>query len=62
MAIYLQLNTDGVVVNAIQYDGKSKYNPGEGIRIVEWDEDSRPWIGWTLLGDGSWKEPDTVIE
>ena len=62
MAIFLEVNDDGLVMNAIQYDGSSEYEPSPGLRIVEWDETIRPWIGWTLLDDGSWQSFEPIVE
>ena len=38
--------SDGLIVNAIAYDGQKPYNPGEGMGIVPLG-DSGVWIGWT---------------
>ena len=45
MSIYLEVNADGLIVNAITWDGQSLYTPDEGLTVVEWDEITRPWIG-----------------
>lgn len=38
--------SDGLIVNAIAYDGEEPYNPGEGMALVPLG-DSGAWIGWT---------------
>jgi hypothetical protein len=44
---YLQYRTeDGLIVNAIVYDGEAPYDPGEGRGVVPLG-DSGAWIGWT---------------
>lgn len=50
-------DSDGLVLNAIRYDGTSPYDPGEGCTLYPWDEDARPWIGWTL-SNGEWTPPE----
>jgi hypothetical protein len=50
-------DADGFVENAVEYDGESAYDPGEGRSLVAWDEQARPWIGWTRNPDGSWTPP-----
>lgn len=41
---------DGLIVNAIEYDGETPYDPGEGLGIVE-GGDSDAWINWTWDGE-----------
>lgn len=50
-------DADGLVLNAIRYDGTSPYDPGEGCSLYPWDEDARPWVGWTRNPDGTWTAP-----
>lgn len=50
-------DADGLVVNAIEYDGDSPYDPGEGMALYPWDEGARPWVGWTRNPDGTWTVP-----
>jgi hypothetical protein len=50
-------DADGLVVNAIRYDGNSPYDPGEGMTLYPWDEDARPWVGW-VLANGEWTPPE----
>lgn len=41
---------DGLIVNAIVYDGTDDYTPPEGLALVE-REESEAWIGWTYNAD-----------
>lgn len=44
---YLEYKTeDGLIVNAIVWDGEAPYDPGEGRAVVPVG-DSGAWIGWT---------------
>lgn len=48
---YLEYRTeDGLVVNAIVWDGDQLYDPGEGRAVVPLG-DSGAWIGWTYDGE-----------
>lgn len=42
---FLLVDKDGLVVNAIEYDGVANYNPPRGLSLVEIG-DSGAWIGW----------------
>lgn len=55
--IWLEVNADGVVTNAIVWDGSTLYSPPSGHTLHAWDKQVRPWIGWTLNADGSWTAP-----
>lgn len=55
--IYLEVNANGLVVNAISWDGESPYFPEEGITLYPFDPNINHWIGWTLNVDGSWSAP-----
>lgn len=59
MATYLLLNQDNIVVNAIEYDGVSDYPLEEAWSLVLFDEEVRPWIGWTF-NNGEWIMPEPV--
>ena len=49
--IWLEYRTnDGLIVNAIEYDGTDDYTPPEGLALIERD-DSEAWIGWTYDGE-----------
>lgn len=60
MATYLVINQDNIVVNAIEYDGVSEYALEEDFSLVLFDEEARPWIGWTF-NNGEWIMPEPVI-
>lgn len=63
--IWLEVNSDGLVTNAIRWDGDASYDPPDNHTIHPWDEIVRPWIGWTLNEDGSWTkppEPEPLVE
>lgn len=52
---YAELNSEGIVVNLIRWDGVSPYNP-EGLTVVP-----RPAgveVGWRLTPNG-WEAPPT---
>ena len=54
---YLEYRTeDGLIVNAIVYDGEQPYDPGEGRAVVPLG-DSGAWIGWTYT-DGEFTPPE----
>jgi len=55
-------DADGLVLNAIRYDGAEPYDPGEGCTLYPWDEDARPWVGWTRNADGTWTAPPAPEE
>lgn len=49
--IYLEYRTeDGLIVNAIVWDGEADYTPPDGLSLVERGE-SEAWIGWTYDGE-----------
>lgn len=62
--IFLEYRTDnGLVVNAIVYDGTDDYTPPDGLALIE-RGDSEAWIGWTYT-DGTFTpppEPETPVE
>jgi len=53
--IFLEYNSDGLIVNAIVYDGEADYTPPDGLALVERGE-SEAWIGWTYA-DGEFTPP-----
>ena len=56
--IFLEYRTeDGLIVNAIEYDGEADYNPPEGIALVE-RGDSGAWTGWTYDGENFTPPPE----
>lgn len=59
MPVYLVVNkSDGLVVNAIKWDGESAYDPGEDFDLeAVTGKPGCPWIGWTREADGSFTPP-----
>jgi hypothetical protein len=55
MVMYYLLVKDGVIVNAIDYDGVSPYTPPDGCTLVETNEFYN--IGW-LWVDGHPVDPN----
>jgi len=48
MSTYLVVNSDGLVENAIEWDGETEYDPGEGCTLEAVDgKPGGPWVGWT---------------
>lgn len=63
MPVYLVINqSDGLVVNAIKWDGEAEYDPGEGfdLELVS-GEPGCPWMGWTREADGSFTPPPPPV-
>ena len=55
--IFLEYRTDdGLIVNAIVWDGTDDYTPPEGLALIE-RGDSGAWIGWTYDG-GTFTPPE----
>lgn len=44
--VYAIVNKAGEVVNTIEYDEKSDYNPGKGLKLVKIPEGKAVSIGW----------------
>ena len=42
--------SDGRIVNAVEYDGDAPYSLGEGLFLTE-QTNSYAWIGWTWDGE-----------
>jgi hypothetical protein len=56
MSTYLVVDDEtGRVLNAIVHDGTSEF-PFVGLTLYLWDEEVRPWIGWTKTETG-WQPP-----
>ena len=55
--ISLEYNADGLIVNAIEYDGEEPYEPPDGLLLVE-RGDSGAWIGWTYDGENFRPPPE----
>lgn len=45
------LHDGTTVVNVIEYDPASDYEPGEDLTLVELEEDSVVGPGWVVAGD-----------
>ena len=59
--IFLEYRTDdGLIVNAIEYNGTDDYTPPDGLALIERGE-SEAWIGWTY-NDGEFTPPNDSIE
>lgn len=59
--IWLEYRTeDGLIVNAIVWDGADDYTPPDGLALIERGE-SGAWIGWTYT-DGVFTAPDEPTE
>jgi hypothetical protein len=58
MNVWLEYRTDdGLIVNAIEYNGRDDYTPPDGLDLIE-RGDSEAWIGWTFDGE-SFIPPET---
>lgn len=59
MPVFLVIRkSDGVVENAIKWDGESEYDPGTDYDLEAVSgEPGCPWIGWTREHDGSFTKP-----
>lgn len=55
MTNYLIVDGDGLVTNAIVWDGEAPYDPGAGVSLVE--QPDCVGIGWRRDGE-SWVAPD----
>ena len=52
---------DNTIINVIVWDGVSDYFVEEGEQLLPWDEDQKPWIGWTLV-DNTWIAPEPIAQ
>lgn len=57
---YLELNTDGVVVNIIIWDGVSPYEPN-GMTVLPYDEHPNATFGWRYDGI-NWIVPEEITD
>jgi len=53
---YALVNADGLVVNAIVWDGQTDYTPAEGLTVVAIHDGVRAGPGWTYDGT-NWIAP-----
>lgn len=59
---YLTLNTDGLVINVIIWDGLTPYNPGQSDTLIALtDAPQGAWTGWTYIS-GVWTPPPAPPE
>ena len=61
MATYLVLNENSIVINMIEYDGVSPYDPGNNNSLIIFDESIKPSYGWSYTG-GVWEAPEVIID
>ena len=53
---YALINADGLVVNAIVWDGQTEYTPADGLTAVAIPDDVGAGPGWTYNG-ADWIAP-----
>ena len=53
---YALVNTDGLVVNAIVWDGQTEYTPADGLTVVAIPDGVGAGPGWTFDGT-NWIAP-----
>ena len=53
---YAQINADGLVVNAIVWDGQTEYTPADGLTVVAVPDGVGAGPGWTYDGT-NWIAP-----
>jgi hypothetical protein len=53
---YLELNSQGVVVNVVVWDGVSHYEPAGIAQLLPCDEHPNVSFGWTKI-EGGWQAP-----
>lgn len=56
----LQQIEDGLIINAVVWDGVTKYSP-EGCILIPVDEYPGIWIGWTWDGN-QFIPPQEIVE
>lgn len=61
MEKYLELNSDGLVINIVVWDGESPYNP-DGHTILLCDDHPQASFGWTFDGDNWIAPPEPEVE
>ena len=60
MSIYLVVKTSsGVVENAIEWDGESEYDAGNGNELIA--PVGQVWIGWTRNSEGIFEPPPPPV-
>lgn len=58
---YALVNADGLVVNAIVWDGQADYTPADGLTLVEVPDGKSCGPGWTFDGI-DWIAPPFIDE
>ena len=58
---YALINADGLVVNAIVWDGQTDYTPADGLTVVAVPDDVGAGPGWTYDGT-NWVAPPVEDE
>jgi len=58
---YALVDADGLVVNAIAWDGVTEFDPGEGITVVKIPDGVGAGPGWTYDGT-NWTAPPVEDE
>ena len=58
---YALVNADGLVVNAIVWDGQTDYNAPDGLTVVAISDDVRAGPSWTYDGT-DWIAPPAEDE
>ena len=59
---YALINADGLVVNAIVWDGETEFDPGDGITVVKIPDGIGAGPGWTYDGTNWTAPPDPEEE
>lgn len=52
--------SDGLVVNAVLWNGVDEFFPGEGLALEQVVEGSEVWIGWKKTPEGTWEKPEVT--
>lgn len=55
MRYLVKRDSDGCVVNAVEWDGVTEYSP-EGSTLLPCDDHPGVWVGWQWV-DGEWVAP-----
>ena len=58
---YALVDADGLVVNAIVWDGETKFDPGEGLTVAKIPDGIGAGPGWTYDGT-NWIAPPAEDE
>jgi hypothetical protein len=58
---YALVDADGLVVNAIVWDGETDYTPADGLTVVAIPDEISAGLGWTYDGT-NWIAPPVEDE